>query len=63
MPLSESRKKANRKWTEANRDRYWACYLRFPAADRQVIFERASALDLTVSDYIRNLVYADLPAE
>ena len=59
MPLSESRKKANRKWTEANRDRYWACYLRFPAADRQVIFERASALDLTVSDYIRNLVYAE----
>ena len=62
MPISESRKKANRKWIEANRDRYWACYLRFPAADRQVIFERASALGLTVSEYIRNLVYADLDA-
>ena len=62
MPISESRKKANRKWDEANRDRYWACYLRFPAADREVIFARASALGLTVSDYIRNLVYADLSA-
>ena len=63
MAVSESRKKANRKWSEANRDRYWACYLRFPAADRQVIFERASALGLTVSEYIRNLVYADLPTK
>ena len=62
MPVSESRKKANRKWIEANRGRYWACYLRFPEADREVIFERASALGLTVSDYIRNLVYTDLDA-
>ena len=62
MPLSESRTKANRKWDEANRDRYWVCYLRFPAADREVIFERASACGLTVSEYIRNLVYTDLSA-
>ena len=62
MAMTESRKKANRKWDEANRDRYWACYLRFPAADKEVIFERASALGLTVSEYIRSLVYADLSA-
>ncbi len=60
MPLSASRKKANRKWDEANRDRYWACYLRFPAGDREVIFARASACGLTVSEYIRGLVYTDL---
>ena len=60
MPITESRKKANRKWDEKNRDRYWHCYLRFPAADRQVISARAESLDLTVSDYIRSLVYADL---
>ncbi len=60
MPIAESRKKANRKWDEQNRDRYWHCYLRFPAADRQVISERADSLGLTMSDYIRSLVYADL---
>ena len=60
MPVTQARKKANRKWNEANRDRYWACYLRFPAADRQVVIERASAQGLSVAEYIRNLVYSDL---
>ena len=60
MPISDSRKKANRKWDELNRDRYWPCLLRFPAADKQVIVARAAALGLPVSEYIRNLVVADL---
>ena len=60
MPLSQSRKKANRRWDDANRDRYWVCYLRFPAADKEVIFDRASELGIPVSEYLRNLVYTDL---
>ena len=62
MSLTESRKKANRKWNEAHRYRYWACFVRLPAADRQVIIERASAQGLTVSEYVRGLIYADLSA-
>ena len=60
MPISNARKKANRKWDEQNRDRYWPCLLRFPAADKPVIVARAGSLGLTVSEYIRGLVYADL---
>lgn len=60
MPITNARKKANRKWSEANRDRYWPCYLRFPAADKEVIFARAASLGVPVSEYIRSLVYTDL---
>ena len=60
MATSEARKKANRKWDEKNRDRYWQCPLRFPAGDRQVVVARAATLGVPVSEYIRGLVYADL---
>lgn len=60
MPISNARKKANRKWDEQNRDRYWPCLLRFPAADKSVIVARAESLGMTVSEYIRSLVHADL---
>ena len=60
MPISNARKKANRKWDEQNRDRYWPCLLRFPAADKPVIVARAASKGQTVSEYIRGLVYADL---
>ena len=60
MPVSNARKKANRKWDEANRDRYWVCTLRFPAADKQVVVARAAEIGVPVSEYIRNLIYSDL---
>ncbi len=60
MAISVARKKANRKWDEANRDRYWQCPLRFSAADKQAVVARAAALGVPVSEYIRGLVYADL---
>ena len=60
MALSVARKKANRKWNEANRDRYWQCPLRFPAADKRVVVARAADLGIPVSEYIRGLVYTDL---
>ena len=63
MPVSNARKKANRKWDDSNRDRYWQCLLRFPAADKQVVVARAAALGVPVSEYIRGLVYADLGKE
>lgn len=60
MAISEARKKANRKWDEANHDRYWPCFLRFPASEKPAIHARAAELGLPVSEYIRRLVYADL---
>ena len=60
MPISNARKKANRKWDEHNRDRYWPCSVRFPATDKQVIVARAESRGLPVSEYIRSLVYSDL---
>ena len=63
MPVSNARKKANRKWDETNRDRYWQCLLRFPAADKQVVVARAAQLGVPVSEYIRGLIYSDLGKE
>lgn len=60
MPISNARKNANRKWDVLNRDRYWVCTLRFPAADKQVVVARAAELGIPVSEYIRNLVCSDL---
>lgn len=60
MPVPNSAKKAHRKWDALNRDRYWQCLVRFPSADKSLITDRASALGIPVSEYIRDLVYADL---
>ena len=60
MPVSNARKKANRKWDDLNRDRYWVYTLRFPAADKQVVIARAAEIGVPVSEYIRNLIYSDL---
>lgn len=63
MPITNARKKANRKWSDANRGRYWPCYLRFPADDKEAIFTRAESLGVPVSEYIRTLVYRDLSSD
>ncbi len=60
MPITESRKKANRKWDIANRGRYWQCPVRFPSSEKTVILDRASDLGVPVSEYIRDLVYSDI---
>ncbi len=60
MPISNARRKANRKWDEANRDRYWSCMVRFPAEEKERIAARAAQLGVSISEYIRGLVYADL---
>ena len=60
MPISNARRKANRKWDEANRDRYWSCMVRFPAEDRERIASHAAQLGISISEYIRSLVNADL---
>ena len=60
MPVPVSARKAHRKWDALNRDRYWQCPIRFPSTDREAVTARAAELGLPVSEYIRNLVYADL---
>ena len=60
MPITESRKKANRKWDAANRGRYWQCPVRFPSSAKTAILARAADLGVPVSEYIRNLVYSDI---
>lgn len=63
MPPSDAQKKAARKWDEANRDRYWRCTIVFPTEEREAISTRAASLGLSVSEYIRGLIRADMESE
>ena len=60
MAITEARKKANHKWDEANRDRYWQCTVRFKAEDKKYLVAAAAKEGIPVSEYIRSLVYADI---
>lgn len=60
MPPSDAKKKANRKWNEANKDRYWNCIVMFPAEEKDAVKARAASLGLSVSEYIRGLIHADI---
>ena len=62
MPITNACRKANCKWTDANRGRYWQCLVRFPASDKDAVAARAESLGIPVSEYIRTLVYNDLSA-
>ena len=57
MAISEARKKANRKWDEANKDRYWQCTVRFKAEDKKYLLAAAAKEGLSVSEFIRQHVY------
>ena len=63
MAISEARKKANRKWDEANRSRYWQCTVRFPADDKKYLVACAAKEGLPVSEFIRQRVYAAIEFE
>ena len=60
MPISEAKKRANKKWDEEHRDEYWRATIVFPAEERETVQERARARGQSVSDYIRELVRKDL---
>lgn len=63
MPVSEARKKANRKWDEAHRGDYWRCTIVFPVEEREQVQAQAAAHGLTVSEYIRSLIEKDRGGE
>jgi hypothetical protein len=62
MPVSDAKKQSNLKWNRENAFRYWRATVIFPAEDRQAILSRAAALGLSLSDYVRGLVSADMEA-
>lgn len=61
-PMSEARKRANKKWNDANmKDKYDRIQLVVPKGQRDVIKDRAAALGCpSVNAYILGLVEADL---
>ena len=63
MAITEARKKANHKWDEANRDRYWKFTVRFPAEDKKYLVAAAAKEGLSVSEFIRQHVYAAIEFE
>lgn len=60
MPISEARKKANQKWDQAHRSDYWRCTIVFPINEKQAVTDRAAALGLSLSDYVRGLIQDDI---
>ena len=64
-PMSEARKRANKKWNDANmKDKYDRIQLVVPKGQRDVIKDRAAALGCpSVNAYILGLVEADLAGD
>ncbi len=60
MPLSEARKRANRKWDEANREKYWRCTVMIPVVEKERIVAQAAKSGKGVSEYIRGLIEEDI---
>ena len=63
MAISNARKKANRKWDEANRDRFWKCTVRFPAEDNKYLVAAAAKEGIPVAEFDRQHVYAAIEFE
>lgn len=60
-PISEARKRANKKWNDANmKEMYDRIQLVVPKGQREIIKDRAAALGLSVNQYILGLVASDL---
>ena len=63
MAITEARKKANHKWDEANRDRYWKCTVRFRAEDKKYLVAAAAREGIPVAEFVRQHVYAAIEFE
>lgn len=63
MPSSEAKKRANRTWDEAHCPDCWRCTVTFQTEEKEIVTARATKLGLTVSDYIRDLVFQDIHPE
>ena len=59
MAVSEAKKAANRRWDEANRDRYWRATVVFPVEEKETVMSKAARRGLTLSEYIRELISKD----
>ena len=59
MPVSDARKKANRKWNEAHSVDYWRCTVMIPAEEKQSVLDKAAARGMSISEYIRFLISRD----
>ncbi len=60
-PLTEARKRANRKWDEAHRGDYWRCTIVFPIEEKDQVMQQAEAAGVSLSEYIRQLIAQDRP--
>ena len=64
MPLSESKKKANAKWNQENKDRYDRVQLVIPAGRLELLKAvaaiRTNKRPVSVGGYIQSLICADL---
>ena len=59
MPLSEARKKANKKWNDANmKDKYDRIQLVVPKGQKNAIQAAAQAQGESVNEYIKKAVEA-----
>ena len=60
---TEAKAKANRKWDEANRANYWRATIVFPVDEKAEVMSRAEELGKSLSDYVRDLIKADMQRE
>ena len=57
---TEAKARANRKWDEANRANYWRATVVFPIEEKAGVIARAEELGKSLSDYVRDLIKADM---
>lgn len=60
MAVSEAKKRANIKWNKANADKYWRATIMIPVEEKAAIMEAAAKRGLSLSEYVRALVKADM---
>lgn len=63
MPISEAKKRANRKWDEENRERFWRATVVFPAEEKAEVMAAAERRGMSFSDYARRLIRDDMERE
>lgn len=57
MPMTEAKKRANKKWNEANlRTRYDQINVLIPAGNREVIKKAAESAEISVNAFIQSAI-------
>lgn len=60
MAVSDAHKKASMKWSRANAYKYWRATIVIPIGEKAAIMEAAAKRGLSLSEYVRALVKADM---